>query len=328
MSRPFTLYYSPWSVYEGCPQRFLFQKGWGLIDVGGGPGRPKPKPLKKSEHHAILGTCIQASIERFYNDTLWNDLDPKSLRDRLLELAEEAFLLEIKNRYVDWRAAPSQEEMRQIIKDGVLGYMRTLKAHRLLGVWNKAEMDLVGFVNKYTPVGGRPDVIIRRDADPTKEVDPCKGITIIDGKNGKRYKDGKGGLMTYTDPDQLRWYAMMFYICYKQLPDRLGFCFYRYPHGSPVLDAEGNDTGEVETGVEWVPCTMEDIKGLAQRAVDARKGMDKEKFDANPDPKNCRMCDWETVCPQRQAQKASNRRSPKAVDPELEGVTGFVKLNL
>ncbi|MFA6234674.1 MAG: PD-(D/E)XK nuclease family protein [Bacteroidota bacterium] len=322
MSRPFTLYYSNFASFESCPQSFLFNKGWNLIDTGGGPGRPKPRPFKKTEHHAVLGTVIQAAIERFYNDMLWNMLSPPVLRDRLIEISEEAFRIEIAKRYIDWRVAPSQDEMRKIIKDGILGYMRTLKAHRLLGVWNKAEMDLVGFVNKYTPVGGRPDVIIRRDEDP------CKGITIIDGKNGRRYKDGKGGWMTYTSPDQLRWYAMMFYICYKVLPDRLGFCFYRYPHGAPVLDMEEKPTGETETGVDWIPCSMEDIKGLAQRAVDARKAMDREKFEARPDPKSCRLCDWETVCPQRQEQKASNRRSPRNTDEALDGITGFTKLSM
>lgn len=322
MAREFTLYYTKFSIYEDCPQQFLFSNGWGAIDVGGGPGKKKPKPFKKTEHHAVMGTVIQASLEHFYNDELWNLLEPKTLRDRLLELGEEAFLIEIAKRYIDWRVAPSQEEMRKIIKDGILGYMRTLKAHHLLGVWNKAEHDLVGYVNKYTPVGGRPDVIIRRDQDP------CKGVTIIDGKNGRRYKDGKGGWMTYTDPDQLRWYAMMFYICYKQLPDRLGFCFYRYPYGDPVLDVDEKPTGETETGVDWIPCSMEDIKGLAQRAVDARKGMDKEKFEARPSPKNCRLCDWETVCPQRQDQRAANRRSPKTTDDLLDGVQGFTKMTM
>jgi len=321
MARDFTLYYSPFATFEDCPQKFLFSKGWGAIDVGGGPGKPKPKPVKKTEHHAVLGTVIQAALERFYNDELWKLLDPQPLRDRLLEIAEDNFKIEIARRYIDWRVAPSQDEMRTLINNGILGYMRTLKAHRLLGVWNKAEMDLVGYVNKYTPVGGRPDVIIRRDDDP------FKGVTIIDGKNSKRYKDGKGGWMTYTSEDQLRWYAMLFYICYKQMPDRVGFCFYRYPHGDPVLDMDGNPTGDTESGVDWVSCSKEDIKGLAQRAVDARKLMDKEKFEARPDPKICRFCEWETVCPQRQAQKESNRRTPKE-DTILGGAQGFVKLNL
>jgi hypothetical protein len=61
--------------------------------------------------------------------------------------------------------------------------------------------------------------------------------------------------------------------------------------------------------------TKDDIKGLAQRAVDARKGIFAEKFAADPTPTKCKMCDFETVCPERQAQIASNRRNPKGDNP-------------
>lgn len=317
--KKFTLYWSSLAMYEGCPQQFLWSKGWGAIDVGGGPGRKKPKPVQKSEHHAAMGTVIQAVIEDFYNEELWRLLGPEQLRERLLELSEESLNLELTKRYIDWRMSPPVDEMRQVIKDGVLGYMQTLKAHMLLGPYARAEVELLGYVNKYTPVGGRADTIIRRDEEP------LKGVTIIDGKNGKKYKDNKGGWMTYTDPDQLRWYAMLFYLSYHKLPDRVGFAYFRYPAGDPVFDYDGNPTNEKEPGVVWVPFTMDDLKGLAQRASTARKAMDKEKFDANPSWRQCKFCDYETVCPQRQAQKKANRRNrkPKKDDLQLEECTVF-----
>ena len=294
----FTLYWSNLSLYENCHQQFLWSRGWGAIDVGGGPGRPKPRPIQKSEHHPLMGTVIQAVLERFYNDELWRLLPPAQLKDRLLEMAEENFKIELARRFVDWRLAPPMDEVKQTIRDGILGYLRTLKAHMLLGPYARAEVELLGYVDKATPVGGRADVIVRREDT---------GVTIIDGKNSKRNKEGK----THTDPDQLRWYALLFYRCHQQLPDRLAFVYYRYPYGQPVLNEEGMPTGETETGVSWVPCTMDDIKGLAQRAVDARRGMDKEQFDPSPHWKTCQFCDFETVCPARLAQKDSNRRGPR-----------------
>jgi len=255
-----------------------------------------------------MGTVIQAALERFYNDELWRLLPPEQLRDRLLELAEESFKLEIARRFVDWRLSPSAEELRQIIKDGVLGYMRTLKAHMLLGPYARAEVELLGYVNKYTPVGGRADVIIRREDT---------GVTILDGKNSKRYKDGKGGYMTFTDPDQLRWYAMLFYLQHQHIPERLGFVYYRYPFGMPIVDDEGKDTGGKETGMVWVPCTKDDLKGLAQRAVETRKAMDREHFEATPSYKQCKYCDFETICPPRQTQRSEHKRSPRVSKKEL-----------
>ena len=302
MPKKFTLYWSSLDMYEACPQKFLWTRGWGAIDNGGGPRRKKPPPYKKSEHHAVMGTAIQAVIERFYNDELWKLLDPVTLKRRLLEMADKELKLEIAKRFINWRLSIPRDEMEELVRGGVMGYIRTLKAHSLLGPYARAEVDLIGYINKYNPIGGRADTIIRR-ADT--------GVTILDGKNSKRYKDGKGGLMTYTDPDQLRWYALCYYLCYQKMPDRLGFVYYRYPAGDPVLDVDGKETGEKEPGVEWVKATKEDIEGLAQRALDARKGMDKERFPAVPHWKTCRFCDYEEACPERQAQRKKNSRKRK-----------------
>lgn len=327
--KPFTLYWSSLASYEDCPQKYLWSKGWGAIDVGGGPGRRKPVPTvgldgkpvqKRSEHHAIIGIAVQWAIERFYNDELWKSLDPETLKRRLLELANEIFRVELAKKYVDWRKAGDRADLEKLINDAVLGYMRTLKQHRFLGPYARAEVELLGYVNKYTPVGGRADMIIRREDT---------GVTILDGKNSKRYQDPKTKkyTLTYTDPDQLRWYALLFYLTYRKMPDRLGFVYYRYPYGHPILDAQGLPSGEVEEGVDWVPFTKEDIKGLAARAAEVVRGLDREKFEAKPVPKTCGFCDYEAVCPQRQAQKDANRRTPKA-DPLLNGEAGFMSLSM
>jgi len=316
--REFTLYWSSLDRYEKCPQMFLWNRGWPTIDCGGGLGRKKPKPYQRSEHHAIMGTAIQWVIERFYNDKLWALLTPVQLRDRMLEMADEAYKLEMKLRYVDWRTAGmTAEEMQKTIVFGVMGYMRTMKNNNLIGPFSKAEMDLVAYVDQYNPIGGRADLIFRREDT---------GTTIIDGKNSRRYKDGKGGLMTYTDPDQLRWYALCYYLAFRSRPDRIGFCYYRYPFGDPVLDVDGKDTGKIEPGVEWVDYTEDDIKGLAERALAARKGMDKEIFPATPTYKTCRFCDYEPVCRERQASKKT-RKVKGGAGEILEGHEGVMTLS-
>jgi hypothetical protein len=318
MSRGFTLYWSNLARYEKCPQLFLWARGWGTIDVGGGPGRKKPKPVKKSEHHAVMGIAIQAVIERMYNDELWKD--PKTLTDRLRELLKSELKALYLKHYIDWRNSPSQAEIWEVCENGVLGYLKTMKHNRLLGPYARSEVDLVAWVNKYTPIGGRVDMIIRRD---TKDGEVLPGITLLDGKNSV-HKD------KYLDPDQLRWYALCFYLAYGQMPDRLGWVYYRYPYGDVNTsgDMKPDGTYEIETGVDWVPFNKEDLKGIAQRAVDARKAMDKEKFDPTPSPSACRFCDYETVCDARKQQKAINRskrikNTPPDIFDSTEGFTEF-----
>lgn len=304
MSKIFTLYWSNLEKYEGCPQYFLWSRGWGNIDVGGGPGKGKPKPTKDSKHHAIMGIVIQKVVERLYNDELWKE--PKGLTKRLSDMAEHELRFELTQlrNFVDWRAAPSREEMIKTCRDGVEGFLRTMKANKLLGPYARAEVELLGWVNKWVAIGGRADTIFRREDT---------GVTILDGKNAQ--SKGK-----YTDPDQLRWYALLFYLCYGQIPSRLGFVYYRYPHDP--------ETGE--SGVDWVPFTKDDLRGLAKRAVDARKGMDKEMFAATPSPTQCKFCDFQTVCPERIEQREANarKRGGGAAKEVLVPEDGFFDLDM
>ena len=305
--------WSSFSSYDNCPQGFLWRYGWGDIDLGRGPGKGREVPIRRSAHHAIMGTVIQAVLEKMYQDEMIKD--PKNLSKRLLELVDVEWEREASRprNFIDVAEAKmSIEEMRQTCRDGVLGYLKTMKAHRFWGTYSKAELSLIGWINKWVSVVGRPDVVIRREDS---------GITILDGKNTK-YK------MSGVNTDQLHWYAMLFKLAYKRYPDRLGFVWYRFPKGTQTLDPE---TGEVteEEGVSWIPFSEEDIQKLAQRVVVVRDGMRFKKFEATPKPPTCKYCDFESVCPERQAQRQENaaKRPSKKIE-SLEGADGFLDFSL
>ena len=289
MNKDSTLYWSTLSSYENCPQQFLWGKGWDGIDLGNGPGKAKDRPPQTSSHHALMGIVIQAVIEKMYNEEMYRD--PANLTQNLLISVEREWVRQERKprNVIDYsEARMSREEMLQVCRDGVTGYLKTMKAHKFLGPYARAEVDLVGSLDKYTKVGGRPDVIIRRDDT---------GVTILDGKNSKQKAK-------YLDPDQLRWYALLFKLHYKELPARLGFVMYRFPYGMNSVDEHGAPV--VESGVDWIPFTHDDLKGLAQRAVDAKKAMWREKFDPRPSPEGCKFCDFEKVCPARISQRVEN----------------------
>jgi len=329
--RPFTLYWSSMRQYENCPQSFLWSRGWGNIECGGGPGRRKPKPVERSAHHAVMGIVMANFWEWLYNDEEWKH--PQGMLKRLLEKANKDFNRLLLDKFIDWRLSPSRDEMWEVIETGVSGFIKTMKANKLLGPYARSEVDLTCYVDKFTPIGGRADLILRRVGS---------GITILDGKNSRRYKDRKtGGWMTFTDPDQLRWYALCFYLAYHRMVDRLGFVYFRYPSGQerldtsgdpvPDVDVDGIPTGSnvIESGVDWIPFDIEDLKGIATRAKDAMRAINREKFSANPVPKQCRFCDYEIQCPERQAQKKANRRTRKIKDPLLAKTDqGFVTFGM
>lgn len=306
--RDFVLHWRNVADYEDCPQKFLWSRGWETIDLGRGLGRGKEKPKDKSRHHAVMGIVIQAVIEDLYNEELWRKPEGvlaadhlRSLNVRLTKMTQAALSEEVMKNYINWRASPGQAEMEETCVSGVLGYLKTMARHKLLGPYARAEVELYTHIDQYNPICGYPDVIVTRD-DET-------GITIIDGKNSQTK-------LKHVDADQLRWYALCFYLCHSKLPNRLGFVWYRYP-----FDGQG------EEGVDWVDFTERDLQALVARAKDVRQSMNKEKFDPTPSSKACRWCDFESVCPARKEMAISNAR-PESSLPILDASDGFVEFDL
>lgn len=281
MAAPRTMYWSHLSAYEKCPLQYLWYYGWGDIDLGRGPGRGKKKPEEDSRHHAVMGIVIQAVLERFYNQGWWRveEYRGANLRRHLVKQTKDMLVETLPRNYIDWDKI-TFEEMEETCISGVLGFLPTMQHHKLLGVYARSEIDLLGNAANWLPLGGRADFIIRREDT---------GIRLLDGKNS-------GTKMKYVDPDQLRWYALCFWLSFRRLPDQLGFVWFRYPYDP--------ETGE--EGIDWVDYTKRDLADLVERAKVVRRGQEKEKFDAKPTYKNCRFCDFESVCDARQEHKAAN----------------------
>lgn len=299
-----TLYWSHLKAYEECPQKYLWGYGWGDMDLGRGPGKGKERPLDDSKHHAVMGIVIQAVLEDFYNRQMWNVPElVANLKTHLIRMTKDKLAATLPRFYIDWDKT-TFEEMEEICISGVLGYLPTMRYHKLLGVYAKSELNLTGQATNWLPVGGRADFVIRRDDT---------GITLLDGKNS-------GTKMKYVDPDQLRWYALCFSLGYHKLPDRLGFVWFRYPY-----DAE---TGE--EGIDWIDYTRRDLKELVERAKKVRRGQEAGKFDPVPVAKHCRFCDFESVCPARTQNRAENvakrqRKKQSLPIADMEGAEGILE---
>lgn len=307
MSRQKMLYWSHISTYEECPQHFLWSYGYSTIELGRGPGRGKLLPeVKKSAHHAVMGNVLSVALEALYNEELWRD--PANLTERLETVVRKEFNIQLTKSYIlwsetpdrpKWDESPPREVLLQTCLDGILNYLRTMKRNKLLGPYARSEVDIRTVLDK-TPIGGRPDLILRREDT---------GLSILDGKNSST--PGK-----YTNPDQLRWYALCYYLAYHEMPNRLAFVYYRYPEGTPHKDYEGDP--ETWTGLEEVSCTKADLKSLSHRAVATHLSMFKEAFDPTPSSKACTFCDFQEVCDARIEQKAANaRKRPPKTETEL-----------
>jgi hypothetical protein len=319
ISREFKIWWTSLENYEDCPQKFLWKSGYGTIDLGRGPGRGKliPEP-RKSAHHAVMGNVLSTAMEALYNQELWRD--PANLKSKLEDLVRKEFNFQLtkpKNHIIwsesknpKWFEAEPREVLLQTCLDGILNYLHTMKRNKLLGPYARSEVDLVATVDQ-TPIAGRADVVIRR-ADT--------GITILDGKNSST--PGR-----HTNEDQLRWYALCFFLMYHEMPNRLAFVYFRYPEGKPHKDYE--EDPETWTGLKDVSCTKDDLKALSHRAVQTHLAMVREDFPATPSSKACMFCDFQEVCPARIEQKAANvrKKKPKTeAEKALNSSTGIMDI--
>lgn len=296
MGKVKVLYWSTLDKYEKCPQNLLWSKGWDGIDLGYGDGQRKPPPKKSSMHHAVMGIVIAKAMEDFYNLQLWND--PANLRENLENIVKKEFKFLTHTKYIDWEKAPPEDEMLSVCLEGIRGFLHTMKHHKLIGQYSRSEVDMKAELEGGVRVGGRADLIIIRNEE----------VGIYDGKNSK--SKGK-----YTDPDQLRWYGMLYRATTGKMPHKLGFIYYRYPYGMEV-------DGVIEEGIDYVDYTVHHLDSLEHRAKEAMRKMYALEFDPTPKAKHCQFCDYESVCDARKEQKAQNSEKRKKNFDKKLGIEG------
>lgn len=298
--RKFRMYWSNLKKYEQCPQSFLWGRGWEDIDLGGGPGKKKPVITPSSREYACMGIAIQAILEDLYNKEMWRE--PQGLAARLEQMVLLKFEELADSEYIDWDSAfLTPAEARDMCANAVVKFLDTMKHNKLLGPYARSEVFLGGKIDEGKTdeegnsvefqVGGRADFIIRRHDN---------GLQILDGKNSKDTKSASR--QSKNDPDQLRWYALCYFLENKVLPDQIGYIWYQHPY-----DAEKG-----EQGVEYVPFEKRDLQGIVQRAREAHEGMKLRVFPAKPSTKACRFCDYEDQCEERQEMKRVNREKREA----------------
>lgn len=261
------IYWSHIAAYTTCPRNFLWSSGWPGIDLGQGPGKRMKRPEKVDRTHAIMGQAIQEVVELMYNYDMWNKTDDRSRLETALVHMTEKTLARLCSR----DRQPSTQEMQETCKKGVLNYLDIASHHSLWGVPAKPEYELLSTVDG-VPMGGRVDLLYT--SSPF-------GTMILDGKNSKS--------KSYVSQDQLRWYSLIYESLHGQLPDRVGFVWYRHP---PQEDSE-------DTGITWVDLRAQDMTKLRNKMGRVVEGMRLHQFDPSPSEKACRFCDFQSICPDK-----------------------------
>ena len=234
----------------------------------------------------LYGDTVGKIFERLYRDRLWvlPDVSIKLL-DLVRPILNSVLVQEVKKGGVfDWTepklklGTRSVDEVEREIRETIPRGIRSIKKHCLIGMEANAEVVLDTIVEG-KKLKGRADFIIRR-------IRPHNDLVIVDGK-GSRWRE------KYTDDRQLLWYAMLYWLRYGVIPDRLGFLFWRY---------------DPEQSMDWKGVTQEELESLKSSVLNtfkeieqAEKNLEQDSsilglfFQANP-RFSCKFCDYLPLC--------------------------------
>jgi len=269
------LSYSGFSVFRQCARAYYYRY----------IGKPKlPEPGNRV--HMLYGDVVGKLFEKYYEDRIWTKRNAAlHMLDLVRPVLNKVVVQEIRRGGVfDWNepglkpGSRSIEEVEQEVRETIPRGIRGIKAHRLMGVEAHAEVVLNTSVRGHT-LAGRADFIIRR-------IKPHNDLVLLDGK-GSRWRD------RYTDERQLRWYAMLYQMKKGVVPDRLAFLYWRF---------------EPKECLDWVDATqkqLDDLKNAALEAIGKIEGAKRKLRGSEPGVcflaspgSNCRLCDFQAVCPE------------------------------
>jgi len=266
--RQYWLSWSGFATYQECPKKYRLKK----VDKA-----DPPEP--DSKHNAVVGSVVQRVYEDFYNDELWRLGSRTS--DKLMELTPKYFYEFLDKEHVDFdhiscRVTPL--DLLNTCQEIVPQILEGIKREKLLGPYARSEVKLRAHLQGSYFLFGLADFIIRRESGE---------LLLLDGKSSKHREK-------YVDERQLLFYALAFKLIHGKLPHRLGFYYYRFAEDS-------------EKAFDWSKPDLQKIEELRQDLVEAFTNIQKMRFKATPSSQACKYCPWETVCEERQKEKAIRR---------------------
>jgi CRISPR/Cas system-associated exonuclease Cas4 (RecB family) len=126
-----------------------------------------------------------------------------------------------------------------------------------------------------------------------------KAITIFDGK-------GTNNIGKNIEDYQVLFYALLYFLHFKVLPDQLGFFYYRFNTFKPVA------------------ISLDILNEFrAKLSLDIKKILASKEFIATPSSKSCKYCDYRTGCTECMEDQAKRSKGSKLDIPDQDGIVNL-----
>jgi CRISPR/Cas system-associated exonuclease Cas4 (RecB family) len=252
-----------WKDYKLCPKKYY------LCYI-------EEKESVKNDYFALYGKLVQKFFEMFCN--IWKyktpHMFPEALRVKLEELYNDLLRVSTVNWNTQGAKLSKDDIFEQAYKD-ICIIMDSNNQNYFLNT--KSEVEIEAVLNNEITLKGRLDFIYR---NPLAETD-C----VIDGKGSEK--------ITNVDNNQLYFYALLYYLHFKMLPEA-GFFYYKYNMYSPI-----------EITMEILNKFKEDL------SKDIILIQNENLYKATPGYKSCRYCDYSNSCQEKMQYKKEHARPSK-----------------
>jgi hypothetical protein len=212
------------------------------------------------EYNFVFGSVIQKVFENFYNDELWRR--GALARDIVKNSVIPIFNGVVRSKTIDWgKHDKGQDELLADCLFYVDKNVDVIRDHKLIGEYARSEVAIFTKIHNNLEINGRLDFLLKQN-----------GKSMI--------LDGKGNVKKNADTEQLYWYALLYLLRNKVLPDSLWFWYYRFP----------------EDPLKKIDFDVPTLKALKDSVVEMSSRIVRNKFDATPSSKSCFWCPYSGSC--------------------------------
>lgn len=266
------LSFSTYSTYLACPRKYKYQ-----ID------KVRP-PEPESKYFALYGILIQKFFEDYTNILLpkKTTINENTVRNVLEKRWQEL----LQKEYVNWNDPWVRETPSQIFEEAFSDILENISN---FDFWP----DIRSEVNYRINLNKSGDVLNGK-IDFIRSL-PDGGIELLDGKSTKH--------LDRVDPEQLLFYALMYFLKHKKLPKRLGFLFYRYKI------------------IKYIDFNKDILITFKNKLALAKKAIKLDRiFEAKVKlSKTCLWCPYKLLCNPYMEKKAANAEKRSKIKEDYHG---------
>ncbi len=267
------LSYSQYRTFIQCPRLYRHQ----VMNI--------PPPVKPSEYFSLYGRLIESFFRKYTN--IYTKENIVLTDDKIAKILRDQWEYILAHSYVDWSEPWVRESSEDIYRSVLEDTLKNIKAFEF---WKEARSEVsfeVLLKKSQDVLSCRMDFIWEK---------PNNEIEILDGK-------GTNKIDTNVDVEQLYYYALMYLLKAKRLPNKIGFLYYRYQL-IKYVDFDMDAIMEFKDKLAIVKKTIKDTTEFV-----AKVGLSKQ----------CKWCAYKYNCDAYNAKKAENASKKKIIDVPYEG---------